>query len=178
MLSHMNEACRIAKLPLQEQPQAWEDWKDALKLCRDANAGQKRLILATLLMPAMDRVAMAYIQGQARFSCALGGLAAERFRLVNKRWPKDLQELCPTYLKEIPIDPFDGKPLKFALQEDGIVIYSVDKDGQDDGGDIHKQSPDADNPKDLGVRLYNPKNRRLPPLPMKQQPNGDDDDRS
>ena len=63
---------------------------------------------------------------------ALAALAAERFRLAHKRWPKDLQELCPAYLEEVPIDPFDGKPLKLAHRDDGIVIYSVDKDGKDD----------------------------------------------
>ena len=74
----------------------------------------------------------------------------------------------------MPIDPFDGKPLKFAQRDDGIVIYSVDRNGKDDGGDIHKQSPDDDNPKDLGVRLWNPDHRRLPPEPKKQKANDDD----
>ena len=118
---------------------------------------------------------MASIRDQARLSCLLSALASERFRLAHKRWPKDLQELVPTYLPEVPIDPFDGKPTKFAQREDGIVIYSVDKDGQDNGGDIHKKSPEDDNPKDLGIRLWNPDHRRLAPLPKKKEELKDDD---
>jgi hypothetical protein len=119
---------------------------------------------------------IAAIRDRAKLSCILAALAAERFRLANKRWPKDLQELCPTYLEEVPVDPFDGMPLKLAQRDDGIVIYSVDKDAIDDGGDIHKQSFDDDNPKDLGIRLWNPDHRYLPPEPKKKDAPKDNDD--
>jgi hypothetical protein len=106
----------------------------------------------------------------------LTALSAERFRIAHKRWPKDLQELCPAYLDEVPIDPFDGKPLKFAHRYDGIVIYSVDKDGKDDGGDVHKKSSDDVDPKDLGLRLWNPDHRHLPPEPKKKAESENDDE--
>ncbi len=175
MLVTMNHGCKIAQLPWQEQSGAWSEWKQNLDITRANHLGDKKLILSGLLMPAIDRVGMAAIRDQARLSCLHTALAAERFRLAHKRWPKDLKELVPGYLAQVPIDPFDGQPFKFAQREDGIVIYSVDKDGQDNGGDIHKQSPEDDNPKDLGVRLWNPDHRRLPPLPKKkEQPNDDD----
>jgi hypothetical protein len=174
LLVTMNEGFEIAQLPILQQQQAWSNWYDKV-LSAKANAiEEKRKLLSFLLLPALDRAGVSALRDHASLSCVLAALAAERFRLAHKRWPKDLQELCPAYLKEVPIDLFDGLPLKFAQREDGIVIYSVGRDGKDDGGDIHKQSPDDDEPKDLGVRLWNPDHRRLPPLPKKEQHKDDD----
>ena len=42
----------------------------------------------------------------------------------------------PDLLATVPIDPIDGKPLRFRRLADGVVIYSVGQDGRDDGGEI------------------------------------------
>jgi hypothetical protein len=46
--------------------------------------------------------------------------------------PESLSELVPKYLPKVPIDPFDGKPLRYS-KEKGI-IYCVGKDLKDSGG--------------------------------------------
>jgi hypothetical protein len=165
MLGWINEAWKIAQLPASEQMSAWRNHHDDFLNGTGDILPPKHRPISFFFMPSLLKIAEASLRNQSRLYCTITALAAERFRLANKRWPKDLQELVPAYLSEVPIDPFDGQPLKFAQREDGIVIYSVDKDGKDDGGDIHKQSPDDDDPKDLGVRLWNPDHRRLPPLP-------------
>jgi len=71
----------------------------------------------------------------------------------SQTWPKDLQELVPAYLPSRNRS-LRRKPLKFAHREDGISLLG-DKT-QDDVATIHKQSPDDDEPRDLGVRLWNP----------------------
>ena len=38
------------------------------------------------------------------------------------------------YLDDIPNDPFSGRPLLFNLEGNGIAIYSVGDDREDDGG--------------------------------------------
>jgi hypothetical protein len=78
-------------------------------------------------------------------------IATELFRRVNGRWPDNLQELVPDFLDEIPIDPFDGMPLRYRHMKDGeelraeypgivarngVIIYSIGPDGSDDGGAI------------------------------------------
>jgi len=40
----------------------------------------------------------------------------------------------PTYLDAVPKDPFDGKELRYKKLETGFVVYSIGKDGNDDGG--------------------------------------------
>jgi hypothetical protein len=175
MLKWMNDAWAIAQLPISEQVMAWKEHEDEIRTVgADARAGKGR-ILCAFFLPSLRRVAEASMRDQASLSCVQVALASERFRLAHKRWPQDLQELCPVYLKMVPIDPFDGTPLKMSQRDDGIVIYSVDRDGEDDGGDVHKKSPDDEAPKDLGVRLWNPDHRGLPPEPKKEQANDDEE---
>ena len=40
-------------------------------------------------------------------------IAVEKYRLDNNKLPDSLKELVPEYLSSIPIDPFDGKQLKY-----------------------------------------------------------------
>ncbi len=61
-------------------------------------------------------------------------VAVERYWSDNNELPENLERLVPTYIPEVPIDPFDGQPLRYVLLEDGYAIYSVYFDGIDDGG--------------------------------------------
>jgi hypothetical protein len=97
----------------------------------------------------------------ARRRVAAVMVALERFRLVNKRWPRTLTELMPVYMKSIPTDPYDGKPLRYlagppSTRFRGVlsvraVIYSVGPDLVDDGGWIWPTPPGA--AKDVGYDL-------------------------
>ncbi len=58
------------------------------------------------------------------------------YRLDNKTYPENLDALSPKYLKEIPRDTFaaDGK-FRYKKEKDGeIILYSVGRDMEDDGG--------------------------------------------
>lgn len=71
----------------------------------------------------------------ARVDVAATALAAERYRRVNGSFPKSLETLVPSFLSQVPIDPFDGSPLRFLVRDDGsISVYSVGEDTIDDGG--------------------------------------------
>ena len=48
--------------------------------------------------------------------------------------PESLNVLVPKYLAEIPVDPFDGEPLRYDAKRG--VIYSVGRNRVDDGGQI------------------------------------------
>jgi hypothetical protein len=67
--------------------------------------------------------------------------ALKRFQLKHGKLPETLGELAPEFLPSAPIDPFDGKPLKYHPGEDGVfLLYSVGEDGTDDGGDAGSTS--------------------------------------
>ena len=38
------------------------------------------------------------------------------------------------FLGTPPIDPFDGQPLRMIQRDGELVLYSIGKDGRDDGG--------------------------------------------
>ncbi len=63
-------------------------------------------------------------------------IALKRFHLQNGAYPTNLNELAPDYLKQVPMDFMDGKPLRYRLRADGdFLLYSVGEDGEDNGGD-------------------------------------------
>jgi hypothetical protein len=96
------------------------------------------------------------------------GIACERYRLKQGRWPESLAKLVPDYLPAVPLDPYDGKPLKMKSLDDGVVIYSVGEDGADKGG---AQRLDNDRyGRNEGFRLWNVKDRRIPAPPPKLPP--------
>ncbi len=61
-------------------------------------------------------------------------LAIERYRLATGHVPEQLEVLVPKYLDAVPIDPFDGQPIRYRPSESGYCLYSVNDDGQDNGG--------------------------------------------
>ena len=48
--------------------------------------------------------------------------------------PEDLEALCPEILPKVPIDPFSGKPMRYARIGDGWKLWSVGDDHVDNQG--------------------------------------------
>ena len=63
-------------------------------------------------------------------------IALKRYQLRHGKLPETLNELAPEFFRSVPIDPFDGNPLRYHASADGTyLLYSVGEDGKDDGGD-------------------------------------------
>jgi hypothetical protein len=63
-------------------------------------------------------------------------IALKRYQLRHGNLPERLSELLPELLPSVPLDPVDGKPLRYRRNTDGtFLLYSVGADGKDDGGD-------------------------------------------
>lgn len=93
-------------------------------------------------------------RGVASHRCTAVAIALARYYLDHGAYPTTLQSLVPTYLTAIPLDPFDGVPLRCKPASDAATIYSIGIDRNDDGGDVN-QSGDG-HPKDIGFRLAKP----------------------
>lgn len=91
-------------------------------------------------------------RGQLRLRTAAVALAAQRYRLRHGTWPETLQALAPDYVAAIPDDPHGEGPLRYVRLADGVVIYSIGRDGRDNGGRVHAQ-PDTPG-SDIGFRLW------------------------
>lgn len=156
ILRGSTEYIEIARLPLEEQGERFKEFEMSVRR-------EELLPLARLVLPGMTKHAAAEQRARANLRVAVAALAAERFRLASKRWPKDLGDLVPGYLDNVPTDPYDGQQLRLRVLEDGIAIYSIGPDLQDNGGAISRQNPVVPG-SDLGFRLWNIEARRRPAL--------------
>ncbi len=156
-LECMSQEVEIGKLPPDKQKAAFTAGN--LKIRELSRFG-----LARLLMPACGKIALADVRTKAILRVAMAGVAAERFRMAKGRWPKELAELVPTYLETIPLDPFDGQPLRLKRSDGTFVVYSVGIDGIDDGGQLDDKPLQPGS--DIGFRLFDVEKRRRPALPF------------
>jgi hypothetical protein len=76
----------------------------------------------------------AAINTDAKRRLAATGIAVAGFQARNHRDPNSLDELVPDYLSTIPIDPWNGRPLRMRHADGGIVLYSIGDDLVDDEG--------------------------------------------
>lgn len=62
-------------------------------------------------------------------------LAINLFKQDQQQLPINLEQLVPSYLPQLPIDPLSGKSFIYRIEEDKIRLYSVGYNGKDDGGE-------------------------------------------
>ncbi len=113
-------------LPVTPSPTAWQNWSPA------PNAGAARM-LVELSDGRLQRILSEADNAAAHRGITLTALAILRYRLANEqRWPGSLAELVPNYLPEVPVDAYDGNPLRYHAESG--KLWSIGKDGVDDGG--------------------------------------------
>lgn len=92
-------------------------------------------LFSAMMLPLLKKVPAKFASFEARRRSALVALAVERFRLEHEgRTPEQPGDLVPAYLPAEPMDPFDGRALRFRRLERGYVVYSIGGDGEDNGG--------------------------------------------
>jgi len=128
ILDYMGNCVAAARLPLTKRVARF----------REIEAERDQLsflhVMVKILAPAMSRVAEQDLRVHAHLDLARTALAIERYRLATGAVPDRLEELVPQYLEQVPIDPFDGRPIRYRRTEPGYVLYSIGEDGQDSGG--------------------------------------------
>lgn len=150
----MNELVEAARLPVEQQ-------LDAVQRVVDARPRVDQPARAWLVEVAGEQA-----RCQAELRTLVLALAAERYRLAEGTWPESAAELVRAgYVPAVPLDPYDGQPMRYRRLLDGVVFYSVGHDRVDNGGNIDRTNP-VGTGVDLGCRLYDPKARRR--LPVQQ----------
>jgi hypothetical protein len=77
--------------------------------------------------PVFERAGFYFARNDAANALLLIALALRAFQAEKRRLPQSLKELAPSYLKQVPIDPFRKSDSEYSL-------YSVGPDAKDDGG--------------------------------------------
>lgn len=68
----------------------------------------------------------------ARLAGTRAHLALRAYFADHGELPASLEALVPRYLDALPVDPFDGKTLRYSRER--RLVWSVGRDGQDSGG--------------------------------------------
>lgn len=156
LLRYYNEIVEIAKLPAHEQEERLAEIEGNIKL---------QPFLVRLLGPAMGKVAEANRRNQAYLGATILAVAAERYRLKHQAWPESLEFLVKEKLIDaLPADPYVGGPMRMKKLHDGLVLYSVGRDKEDNGGHLDRLRV-MDPGVDYGFRLWDVPFRRQPPRP-------------
>jgi len=104
----------------------------------------RMLVITRMTLPSLNRIFSVEVAKIARLDLALAALAIERFRLKEGELPDSLDALVPHYLPEHPVDPFDGKPIRFVPEGTRYRLYSVGEDKIDGGGQEEAANGDSD----------------------------------
>jgi hypothetical protein len=159
LLDYLSQVVEIAKLPVEEQGPRLAQLDSTL-------ASQPGMV--RMLVPVYSKLGEGFRRRQAQLRSAIASVALERYRQAHGGWPDSLAVLVPKYLTSVPADPYDGAPLRFRRLADHVVVYSLGPDGQDDGGNIEKNSGAPGT--DIGFRLWDATHRRQPPDPSVRPP--------
>jgi hypothetical protein len=116
------------------------------QLRQPGDLGFVRYFLSNLLAPAMERASAKAARLEVQREMTVTAIALKRYSLRHGRFAPSLAALVPDYLPQPPKDLIDGEPLRYRLNADGTyVLYSVNEDAKDDGGDPSPTSPASQN---------------------------------
>jgi hypothetical protein len=152
VLRYETEIVEAAKLPPHLQSE---------RMSQIEATSKQQPMIARMFIPAAGRVTEAFHRTLAELRSDIVALSVERYRLAHGVWPASLDDVVPKYLREIPLDPFNGRPLNYRRLGDGVVIYSVGPDHEDNDGHIARDQPKGPHT-DIGIRLWDVSQRRQP----------------
>ncbi len=111
-----------------------------------------------MLMQSNEQVIILGADAEARQRCTNAAIAARRYQLKHGALPNSLADIEQELLgpesesSASLIDPFDGQPLRYIVEEDRVLIYSIGENEQDDGGDCERGDSQT-RPLDVGFYL-------------------------
>lgn len=114
-------------------------------------------VMVRMLIPGQVRAIQQCELARAKLRAAAACVAAMRYRRDKGDWPATLNTLVPDYLAAVPVDPFVGGPLAYRAREDGIIAYTVGRNGVDNGGKygvIKAEESDIGDYDDFGFRVW------------------------
>ena len=144
MLDYLQDYIDASMLPVDQWPDAFEKIQNEI---RDRIYWQ--LYSSELMLYCKIAQIRLRVLGQLR--CTETALAVERYRLKYDALPESLEALVPEFMEAVPLEPFDGQPLRYIRREGGYTVYTIGEDGVDNGGWSKEQMAEEtgeENPKE------------------------------
>lgn len=92
-----------------------------------------------IIIPVFCKTDAAQARHEVNLAQSKTALALMRYRRDNGSYPSTLSLLVPRYISEVPIDVFDGQPMRYRLEGSGYILYSVSVNLEDDNG-VHNDA--------------------------------------
>ena len=116
------------KTPAQVRAEGIDIEKETVEIIKDN-------ILLQIFAPALGRVSEISHRNKTEVEATVTVLSLLRYKADNGSYPKDLQQLITTgYLRQLPTDLYNVKPLIYKKTADSFILYSVGENFEDDGG--------------------------------------------
>jgi hypothetical protein len=141
LLSELYEAERQGRLPSEAIGGAYERELERLDESR-------RMQLRYLPIVLQGRGAWLTTAADGRWTksvvrdAMLIAAAAELYRRRHAAWPASAESLAPEFLRVVPVDPYDGKPLRLRVIDGRLAVYSVGLNKRDDTAETRPAKTD------------------------------------
>jgi hypothetical protein len=109
-LDYFSNLLAVAKMPFPQclSPEAQSTIPDI------QTAIDSHYTLSATFLPALGNLLLRGGEAAARVRVAQISLAIERYRLKNANTlPNALKDLAPAFIDTVPVDPFDGQPIRY-----------------------------------------------------------------
>jgi hypothetical protein len=118
---------------LVEQPY-YENIPEWQRLQKELEAKQRLGLMPNEFLYNRARWAKWAAEAEAHHRLALLGTAMLQYRFDKDEFPERLDQLVPSYLINLPADPFTGEQMKMIKADKQTIIYSIGADLKDQGG--------------------------------------------
>lgn len=141
------------KLPLYAPER--EGTLPALRAVESNPVQRARYALVTKLLPSFENADRALRETAMNLAATQAVVALFQHQLEKGSLPPVLADLVPEYLGSVPVDEFDGQPLKYRPGSDesgSFVLYSIYRNFQDDDaclGELEPTGESGPQPADL-----------------------------
>jgi hypothetical protein len=106
----------------------------ALKITGDDDVLSRLVILMTADSESFMRAISRATASLRATECLV---AVRRWQLGHRGVPRDMKSAIQgSPLRAVPVDPYDGKPMRLTLLNGQPVVYSIGRDGKDDDGQV------------------------------------------
>lgn len=132
-IEFVSESLRIYRMQPWERFEPAAEWQQ--RFSRVPSEWYRGQVLSRMMLSSLQNVIAQEARAMARLRCTASSLALERYRKAHDgQYPDSLAALVPDFMASVPLDPFDGKPLRFVKRPAGYIVYSPGPDRDDDQG--------------------------------------------
>lgn len=143
-LYFLNGMIELSQFNWADSRPVWAEWETYLD-----DVPPENKILTRFLYPSLVRIRSVAQQHDAKVALSMLACAVELYRHEHAKLPDELSALVPSFLAELPEDPYGDGGIKYERLSDGYKLYSVSRDGEDDGGKSPGPSRELDDTLDL-----------------------------